>query len=98
MKKQELVNAVAEKTGFTKKDVEAFIKAQAEVITEALVEARTEDATVSVVTIPSFGTFKVSYTQGREGVNPKTKEKMEIPASYAARFSASSALKEALKA
>lgn len=98
MKKQELVNEIAAKTGFAKKDVEVFIKAQAEVITEALVANRTEDETVSVVTIPSFGTFKVSYTQGREGVNPKTKEKMEIPASYAARFSAAAALKEALKA
>lgn len=98
MKKQEFVAAIAEKTGFTKKDVEAFIKAQTEVMTEALVENRTEGQTVSVVSIPSFGTFKVSYTQGRTGVNPKTKEEMEIPASYAARFSASSALKEALKA
>lgn len=95
MTKKELVKAVAEKTGLTQKDAEAAIKAQAEVIAEALATGRANGETVA---IPGFGTFKTSYTQSRPGVNPATREEIDIPASYRVVFRASKVLKNTINA
>jgi DNA-binding protein HU-beta len=87
MKKSELVGAVADKTGLSKKDAEKACAAFTEVITEALVEG-------DKVSLVGFGTFSVKDRPARKGINPATMEKITIAASKAPVFKAGKALKE----
>ena len=65
MNKTELIAAVAENAGLSKKDSEAAIKALTEVITDALKSG-------DKVQLVGFGTFEVSERAAREGRNPQT--------------------------
>ena len=89
MNKTELIAAVAEKTGMSKKDTEAVITATLASITEAL----QNDDKVQLV---GFGSFEVKKRAARVGRNPKTKETIQIPASQAPVFKAGKALKDAV--
>lgn len=92
MTKKELITKIAESTGMSKKVIETVLKAQHEEIGNALHEGRDEDT--NTVFIPGFGTFTTSFAQARIGKNPRTKEEMEIPASYRVGFRAAKALKD----
>ena len=87
MNKAELIAAVAEKTGMSKKDTEAVIVAALNTITEALAEEEK-------VQLVGFGSFEVKKRAARIGRNPKTKESIEIPASVVPVFKAGKALKD----
>ena len=89
MNKTELVAAVAEKTGMSKKDSEKAVNAAFDSITEAL-------AAGEKVQLVGFGAFEVKERNARVGRNPKTKETIEIPASRAPVFKPSKALKDSL--
>lgn len=89
MNKAELVSAVAEKTGISKKDSEKAVNAAFDTITEAL-------AAGDKVQLVGFGAFEVKERGARIGRNPKTKEEIEIPASRVASFKVGKALKEAV--
>ena len=89
MNKTELVAAIAEKAGLSKKDAEAAVKAFTEVITEELKKGEK-------VTMVGFGTFEVSERSARSGRNPRTGETMTIAASKAPKFKAGKALKDAI--
>ena len=89
MNKAELIAAVAEKTGLSKKDTEAAVSAAIEVITEALAQ----DEKVQLV---GFGSFEVKSRAARIGRNPRTKEQIDIPASKTPVFKAGKALKDAV--
>jgi DNA-binding protein HU-beta len=89
MNKGELVSAVAEKTGLTKKDSEQAIDATFAVITEDL-------AAGGKVQLVGFGSFEVKERAARIGRNPKTKEQINIAASKSPGFKAGKALKEAV--
>ena len=89
MNKAELVSAVAEKTGMSKKDSEKAVNAAFDTITEAL-------AAGDKVQLVGFGAFEVKERGARIGRNPKTKEELEIPASRVASFKVGKALKEAV--
>lgn len=89
MNKSELVAAMVEKTGLTKKDTEQALKAFEEAVTEEL----TAGGRVQLV---GFGTFEVTQRAEREGRNPKTEEKIIIPATKAPKFKAGKALKDAV--
>ena len=89
MNKAELVSAVAEKTGMSKKDSEKAINAAFDTITEAL-------AAGDKVQLVGFGAFEVKERGARIGRNPKTKDELEIPASRVASFKVGKALKEAV--
>lgn len=89
MNKAELVSAVAEKTGMSKKDSEKAVNAAFDTITEAL-------AAGDKVHLVGFGAFEVKERGARIGRNPKTKEEIEIPASRVASFKVGKALKEAV--
>lgn len=96
MKKKELIAKIAEELTakglkLSKKDIETVIATQNEVIATALAEGKEEGLTV---TLPGFGTFKTSFAQEREGVNPSTREKTLIPSSYRVGFRAAKALKD----
>ena len=87
MNKTELVAAVAEKSGLTKKDAERVINAAFDTIVMQLQQGEK-------VQISGFGIFEVKSREARVGRNPRTKEAIEIPASKAPAFKASKALKD----
>ena len=87
MNKADLIAAVAEKTGQTKKDVEAVVNA----ITDVIEEALTRGEKVSLV---GFGTFEVGDRAARTGRNPQNKEEIKIPATRVPAFRAGKALKD----
>ena len=90
MNKAELVAAVAEKTGFTKKDAEVAINAMVASIEDALVNG-------DKVQLIGFGTFETRERKARQGRNPrKPGEVIKIDASKAPVFKAGKALKDAV--
>ena len=89
MNKTELIAAVAEKTGLTKKDAERVVSATFETITATLEKGEK-------VQVFGFGNFEVKAREARVGRNPRTKETIEIPASKLPTFKASKALKDAI--
>lgn len=90
MNKSELVAAVATKAELTKKDAEAAVSAVLESVTEALADGEK-------VALVGFGTFDVKERAARTGLNPRTKEAIQIPATKVPSFKAGSALKDAVK-
>ena len=86
MNKTELIAAMAEKTELTKKDAERALKAFVDVVTDELKQGEK-------VQLVGFGTFEVADRPARQGINPKTKQTIEIPASRAPKFKAGKALK-----
>ena len=89
MNKTELVAAMADKTGLSKKEAEASLKAFTEVVAEELKKGEK-------IQLVGFGTFEVSERAARTGRNPQTGAEMEIPASKAPKFKAGKALKDSL--
>ena len=89
MTKAELINKIAEITGFTKKDSERFVDAFISVITEALKNGEE-------VNLVGFGKFAVSHRKARKGVNPQTGEPIDIPAKDVPVFRAGKKLKDAV--
>lgn len=90
MNKTELIGAVAEKAGLSKKDADKAVNAVLDVITESL---KAGDS----VQLIGFGTFKVNERAERAGVNLRTKEAITIPAAKVPSFKAGAALKAAIK-
>jgi DNA-binding protein HU-beta len=88
--KAELVSAIADVAGTSKKDSEAVIQAFIDVVTKTLSKGET-------VTLAGFGTFSVTQRQAREGVNPRTLEKIKIAATKTPKFKAGKKLKDAVK-
>ena len=89
MNKTELVAAMADKAGLTKKDADAALKAFTEVVEETLKAGDN-------IQLIGFGTFEVVERAERTGRNPQTGAEMVIPASKAPKFKAGKALKDAL--
>lgn len=87
MNKTELIAAVAESAGLTKKDSERVINAAIDAITASLVKGEK-------VQISGFGTFESKEREARIGRNPHTKEEIHIPATRVPGFKASKALKD----
>ena len=87
MNKTELIAAVAENSGLSKKDSEKALAATFEAITESLKEG-------DKVQVIGFGSFEVKNRAARLGRNPKTKEPMQIAASKSAVFKPGKALKD----
>lgn len=91
MNKTELVAAMADQAGISKKDAEKALKAFTDVVAEELKKNEK-------VQLVGFGTFEVSKREAREGRNPQTGEPMKIAASTAPKFKAGKALKDMLNA
>ncbi len=89
MNKTELVAAVAEKAGLSKKDADKAVAA----VIDAIVDTLKADDKVALV---GFGTFEVRARAAREGKNPATGEKIKIAACKVPAFKAGKALKDAL--
>ena len=89
MTKVELIAAVANEANLTKKDAEAAVNSTLNAITNALKEG-------DKVQLVGFGSFEVKKRAARTGLNPRTKETIEIPASAVPTFKAGKALKDAV--
>ena len=91
MNKTELISAVSEKSGLTKKDSEKAVNALFECIGEALKNG-------DKVQLIGFGTFETRTRAERKGINPRTKEEITIAASTVPVFKAGKALKDQVSA
>ena len=87
MKKAELVAAIAEKSGLSKKDAEKALTAFTDTVAEVL---KAGDR----IQLIGFGTFEVSERGERTGRNPHTGEEMVIAAAKSPKFKAGKALKD----
>jgi DNA-binding protein HU-beta len=90
MNKTELINAVAETSGLTKKDSEVALNAILDTIQNAMKSG-------DKVQLVGFGSFEVKERAARTGKNPATGATIEIPASKAPAFKAGKALKDAIQ-
>jgi DNA-binding protein HU-beta len=89
MTKAELIDAVTEKTGLKKRDVNDVVDTLLECVKSSLAQGD------KVQLIP-FGSFEVRERQKREGRNPKTGEKLTIPARRVPAFHAGKDLRDAV--
>ena len=90
MTKQDFIKRVAQKSGTTERDAGKVVDAFMEAITETL---KSGDS----VNFTGFGKFSAAARAAREGVNPRTGERVHIAATTVPKFSAGSQLKAALK-
>jgi DNA-binding protein HU-beta len=79
MNRTDLVNEIAAKAGMNKNSAKAALDACLESIAQAL-------ANEDKVALLGFGTFSVQQKEARTGINPRTKEKIEIPARKVVKF------------
>ena len=91
MNKTELVAAMADQAGLSKKDAEAALKAFTDVVAAELKKGEK-------IQLVGFGTFEVAERAAREGRNPLTGASMKIAASKAPKFKAGKALKDMINA
>ena len=87
MNKADLVNKVSSLTGQTKTDVSSIVDATIETIVDSVVDGKK-------VSILGFGSFEPRDRSARQGLNPKTGEKIEIPAKRLPTFSAGKLFKD----
>ncbi|MBD3299786.1 MAG: DNA-binding protein [Candidatus Moranbacteria bacterium] len=90
LNKNDVVSEVAQKTGQSKKDTAETIEVLLNVVTDNIKNGRK-------VNFTGFGSFVVRKRKGRQGHNPRTGEKMEIPAVNVPKFKAGAVLKQAVK-
>lgn len=91
MTKAELLNIIADKGDYSKKDAEKALATVTEAITDALINGEK-------VSLVGFGTFEVRDRKAKTAINPATKEKIEVPAKKVPAFKAGAALKKAVDA
>lgn len=89
MNKTDLISAMAEKSGLTKKDAEKALNAFVDAVTEALSNG-------DKVQLVGFGSFEVRERAERVGRNPQTQEEIKIPATKVPVFKAGKVLKDAV--
>jgi DNA-binding protein HU-beta len=88
--KSEFVDRVAQKSGLSKRDATKAVDAFLDSITDALKQGES-------VSFTGFGKFSAQERAARQGVNPRTGERVQIAAATVPKFSAGSALKSALR-
>ena len=89
MNKTELIEKIAASAELTKAQAKAALEATTQAISEALIAG-------DKIALVGFGTFSVSERPAREGINPATKEKIQIAAKKVAKFKAGAELADAL--
>lgn len=90
MNKSELINSLSEETTFSKKDVSRVLDSLIRIIERTL---RRGDK----VSITGFGTYWVSRRPARKGINPSTKERIDLPEVSVPRFKPGKHLRELIK-
>ncbi len=90
MNKTEFISAVAEKAGLSKVDAKKAVEAFVETVSEELKAG-------GKVALLGFGSFSVTEKAARKGVNPKTKQAIDIPTRKAVKFKAGAELADIVK-
>jgi DNA-binding protein HU-beta len=90
MNKTDLINCLSEETTYSKRDVARLLDSLTRIVERTLKKG-------DKVQWSGFGTFAISKHPAREGVNPATKERINIPPRLVAKFKAGKNLKESLK-
>jgi len=90
MNKAALVEQVANQTGLTRKTSREAVDAVISAITDSLDREKK-------VTLVGFGTFQVTERKARRGVNPQTRETIQIPAKKVPKFIPGKGLREKMK-
>ena len=91
MTKQDLIKKVVAKTNKTNRDVTEIMTATLDAIREAL-------ETGDEIRLINFGVFSVKESASRTGVNPQTREKIEVPAKMRVKFAPGKELNDAVEA
>ncbi len=86
MKKTDLIHAIAEQSGLSKKDAEKALNATIDTIIKAVAEGEK-------IQLTGFGTFEQRQRNARTGVDPRTGNTIEIPASKVPAFKAGKGFK-----
>ena len=89
MNKTELIEKIAANAGLTKDQAKAALNATTSALKDALIAG-------DKIQLAGFGTFSVNERPAREGINPATKEKIQIAAKKVAKFKAGTELADAL--
>jgi len=90
MKKNELISAIAEKSNVKKVEAERMLDAFVSIVGEELNKGEK-------LTVPALGTFQIKERKEKEGRNPRTGEKMIIPAAKVPTFKVAKNLKDVIK-
>jgi DNA-binding protein HU-beta len=88
--KQDFIAKVAQKSGLSNRDAGKAVDAFMEAVTEALKSG-------DQINFTGFGKFSAAQRAARQGVNPRTGERVQIAATTVPKFTAGSQLKQALK-
>jgi DNA-binding protein HU-beta len=90
MNKSELINSLSEETSFNKKDIACVIDRFFNIVERELKKG-------DKVALSGFGTFVLSRRPQRNGINPVTKERINLPAVNVPRFKAGKNLRESVR-
>ncbi len=90
MNKSELINSLSEETTFSKKDVSRVLDSLTRIIERSLRKGEK-------VSITGFGSFWISRRPARKGINPSTKERIDLPEVNVPRFKAGKSLREVVR-
>ncbi|MDR3646372.1 MAG: HU family DNA-binding protein [Candidatus Babeliales bacterium] len=90
MNKTEIINCLSEETTFSKKDITRVLESFTRVIERALKKGEK-------VSITGFGTFMISKRAARKGINPATKQRINIPAMSVPKFKPGKSLRELVR-
>lgn len=87
MNKNELIDAIAKKSGVTKTDIDKVLKAYVDTVKSAVKKG-------DPVQLVGFGTFKQTKRAARVAKNPQTGEQMKVPACKSVKFQVGKSFKE----
>ncbi|MGC8981633.1 MAG: HU family DNA-binding protein [Minisyncoccia bacterium] len=90
VKRGTIAQVIGDKFDLPKRKVEEILNYFVELTTQYLKQGKQ-------VKLPGFGTFKVKERKARTAINPKTGEKVEVPAKKVPRFTPAKDLKQAVK-
>ncbi len=90
MNKSELINELSEETTFSKKDVTRVLDSLTRIIGRTLKKGEK-------VSLTGFGSFWISRRPARKGINPATKERIDLPEISVPRFKPGKNLREVVK-
>lgn len=90
MNKSELINSLSEETTFSKKDVSRVLESLTRIIERSLRKGEK-------VSITGFGSFWISRRPARKGINPSTKQRIDLPEVNVPRFKAGKNLREVVR-
>ncbi len=90
MNKSELINSLSEETAFSKKDISRVLDSLTRIIERTLKKGEK-------VSLTGFGSWFLSRRPARKGINPATKERIDLPAVNVPRFKAGKNLREVVR-